>query len=100
MRYHWGLGVGHHYAHLSQQPTAGEFATHDNQPPESEPADMVSENDFSVQIQDGNSDVYDSDDSELGLEYRDLEGLADAESDDQEGECEDEDIEEADFTGI
>ena len=66
----------------------------------------MDENDGNAQLetQDGNSDVYHSDDPESSLDDRHLEGWEDVESDDTEGEDEerDEDIEgpEADFTGM
>jgi hypothetical protein len=81
MRYHWGLGVGHVYAHPSQP--ASTSVEENSQPPEYEP-EIVTENDFSTQtkVPGEDSDVYtsDSDNPELSLGLRDFEGW---ESDDQ-----------------
>lgn len=57
-------------------------------------------NNADAQSQDGNSDIYESDDPELGLEDRDLEGWDDVESDGSDGKDGDEEIEEEDFTGM
>ena len=90
MRYHWGLGVGHFHAH---QPRAS--ATSSNTP--CQPGDTENDQDAesggaegignydghepSAEIGDNASDIYPSDNSELGLDERDLEGWEDVESD-------------------
>jgi hypothetical protein len=110
MRYHWGLGVGHLHAHqhtATSAPTPEKNAPN-AQPPEPEAEEGLDENSVNAQIeiQDGNSEAYHSDNPELGLEERDFEGWEDVESEDSENgdgaRGEDEDMEEldADFTGI
>jgi hypothetical protein len=101
MRYHWGLGVGHLHAH---QPAGASFRTpeeadaQDIIPRECETEEGPGENDADTHIQDSNSDVYGSDDPELGLEDRNLEGWEDFESEGSEGG--DMDMEEELFTGM
>ncbi len=90
MRYHWGLGVGHIHAHQHTVPLTAIQRTdspdvqleHD-----SEPDATLDVNEINIQIdlQDGNSDIYHSDNPELGLEDRELEGWEDVESDGSEG---------------
>src|ERR1700677_4744505 len=103
MRYHWGLGVGHIHAHRSMLAMFGYMRGHRQgaQSSEQEPEDMSGANASSTP--DGNdSDIYDSDDPELGLEDRHLDGwenveLEDSDSEDGEG---DEEMVEEHFTGI
>jgi hypothetical protein len=103
MRYHWGLGVGHFYAHqpASTLGHASDMAgdAQDSQVPDMELQEASRES--LEQPNDKGSDMgYDSDNPELSLEDRDLEGWDDIEMDDGD-EDEDEDIgEPEDFTGM
>jgi hypothetical protein len=105
MRYHWGLGVGHFYAHQPAS-TLGHVSdmagdAQDSQVPDMELQEASRES--LEQPNDKGSDMgYDSDNPELSLEDRDLEGWDDIEMDDgDEDEDEDEDIgEPEDFTGM
>ena len=105
MRYHWGLGVGHLHAH-QHTVTSASIPEKDAQPSEPEAEEELDEDDINAQIeiQDGNSKGYHSDNPELGLEERDFEGWEDIELEDSENEDgargKDEDMEEldADFT--
>ena len=88
MRYHWGLGIGHIHAHQHTIPLVAIPRT--NSPDiqlEDEPDETLDVNDINIQIdlEDGNSDVYHSDNPELGLEDREMEGWEDVESDGSEG---------------
>jgi hypothetical protein len=88
MRYHWGLGVGHIHAHQHTVPLAAIPRTDSPDVQlEHEPDATLDVNEINIQIdlQDGNSDVYHSDNPELGLEDRELEGWEDVESDGSEG---------------
>jgi len=98
MRYHWGLGVGHLHAH---QPTATtrHAPEDDTQSPEYETEEPLDKTNVNTQTQDENSDIYNSDDPELDLEDRDLEGWEDVELEDLDCEIQDEDME-GDFTGM
>jgi hypothetical protein len=91
MRYHWGLGVGHLHAHQSAITACGVLQedVEDSQAleKEGESAETLGGSKISVQIPDGDSDIYDSDASELGLQERELEGWDDVESVDQEDGC-------------
>jgi hypothetical protein len=110
MRYHWGLGVGHLHAHQHTVISAPvlEKDAQDAQPPECEPEERLDENNVNAQIniQDGNSEGYQSDQPELCLEERDFEGWNDVESEDSEDEDGDRGEHEAmeesdtDFTGM
>ena len=108
MRYHWGLGVGHFHAHQSastrsdcvSQPAED---AQDIQVPDMELQEALGES--LSQANDRGSDMgYESDNLELCLEDRDLEGWDDIEMDDIEDgdEEEEEDIvrEPEDFTGM
>ena len=103
MRYHWGLGVGLIHAHRSMLAMFGYIGgdRQGAQSSEQEPEDMSGANTSSTP--DGNdSDVYDSDDPELGLEDCHLDGwvnvgMEDSDSEDGEG---DEEMAEEHFTGI
>ena len=104
MRYHWGLGVGHFHAHQSAF-TSGCVSdlaedAQDIQVPDMEPQEALEET--LVHANDRGSNVgYESDNPELCLEDRDLEGWDDIEMDDVEDGDEDEDIgEPEDFTGM
>ena len=106
MRYHWGLGVGHFHAHQPAS-TSGHVSdlagdAQDFQVPDMELQEALRES--LEQPNDRGSDMgYDSDNPELRLEDRDLEGWDDIEMDDVEDgdEDEDEDIgEPEDFTGM
>jgi hypothetical protein len=110
MRYHWGLGVGHLHAHqyaVISTPVLEKDAQ-DAQPPECEPEERLDENSVNdqIDIQDGNSEGYQSDHPELCLEERDFEGWNDVESEDSEdedgvqGEHEAMEESDTDFTGM
>src|ERR1700720_3936849 len=103
MHYHWGLGIGHLYAHwpASSSHMLAESDAPDVIPHEWETEEGAGENNINTHIQDGNSDVDSSDDSELGLENRNFEGWEDDESEGSDGEGVDYVmIEEEDFTGM
>ena len=101
MHYHWGLGVGHFYAHLSAA-TLGcvSYLAEDIQAPDTEPWEALGET--LAQANDRGSDMdYESDNPELCSEDHDLEGWDDIEMDDVEDGDGDEDIEGLeDFTGM
>jgi hypothetical protein len=104
MRYHWGLGVGHFHAHQSAA-TLGCVSdlaedSQDIQAPDMEPREAFGET--LAQANDRGSDMdYESDNPELCLQDRDLEGWDDIEMDDVEDGDGDEDIGELeDFTGM
>ena len=98
MRYHWGLGVGHLHAH-QHSAISGRIPQEDDQEMEltereaeerlvQNIADALPE----IQAEHESSDVEHSDNPELGLEDRHLEGWEDNESEDSErGESRDED---------
>lgn len=97
MRYHWGLGVGHLHAHqpvTSDEPDQFEVCQ-DN-------PDLEPEGTSDVRIEDGDSDIYDSDDPEQGIEIGDLEEWEDVETSDSDddGQHELQDTEDEDFTGM
>ena len=98
MRYHWGLGVGHLHAHQHTVTSApiSEKDAQDARSPEYEPEETLDENDVNAQVeaQDGDSEGYHSDNPELCLEDRDLEGWEDVESEDSDGEDEERDEDE------
>jgi hypothetical protein len=104
MRYHWGLGVGHFHAHQSAS-TSGCVSdlaedAQDIQVPDMEPQEALGET--LAHANDRGSDMgYESDNPELSLEDRDLEGWDDIEMDDVADVDGDEDIGELeDFTGM
>jgi hypothetical protein len=102
MRYHWGLGVGHFHAH---QPAAAlgcvPKVPEDSQPIDSGQEEVLHENDIIAHLQDGDSDVYDSDNSELGLDDRQSEGWGEVESDESGGDEDvDETMEDEWYTGM
>jgi hypothetical protein len=93
MRYHWGLGVGHLHAH-QHSAISGRIPQEDDQEMElpereaEERLDPLPE----TQAEHESSDVEHSDNPELGLEDRHLEGWEEDESEDSErGESRDED---------
>jgi hypothetical protein len=90
MRYHWGLGVGHLHAHRSASTLGNVTKESDDtwnvQPLDGGPEEVPGEDDIQIDTQNCNSDVYDSDNSELGLDDRDLEGWEDVESDAEDGD--------------
>jgi hypothetical protein len=116
MRYHWGLGVGHLHAHQPRSTATSSYTpcqpgdTKDDQYAEPEPEGAEGRVDYdghepSAEPGDNASDIYESDDSELRLDERDLEGWEDVESDDGgdlDGNCGlgDEDEDEEEFGGI
>ena len=100
MHYHFGLGVGHLYVHrpvptLSRIPE-GFQGSQDSPSPGCETGKRLDVN------QDADSDIYNPDDPELGLEDRDLEGWEDVESSEKLDGADgaDEDSEEEYFPGI
>jgi hypothetical protein len=112
MRYHWGLGVGHFHAHQPQA-TATSSCTpgqpgdtendQDAEPGVAEGSDNYEGHKSSAELGDNASDVYQSDNSELGLDERDLEGWEDVESDggsDLDGDNGSGDEDEEEFGGI
>jgi hypothetical protein len=105
MRYHWGLGVGHVHAHRPAATTSHiPEEVQGIHSPEHEPEETAgggnSDNDLNAQLLDENSDVYNSDDPELGLEDCDPDGWEDVESDNEEGGDGGEDMEEEEFSGL
>jgi hypothetical protein len=101
MRYHWGLGVGHFHAHQSTS-TSGCVSdlaedTEDIQVPDVESQEALRE----AQANNRGSDMdYESDNPELCLGDRDLEGWDDIEMDDVEDGDGDDIGELEDFTGM
>jgi hypothetical protein len=101
MRYHWGLGVGHVHAH-QHSATSGLIPQGDTQEmalPEREAEERLDQNiantHSETQAEHESSDVEHSDNPELGMEDRHLEGWEDDESEDSESdEGRDEDMEE------
>jgi hypothetical protein len=85
MRYYWGLGVGHIHAHQHTAPLAAIPRTDSSDVHEPDETLDVNEINIQIDLQDGNSDAYHSDNPELGLEDRELEGWEDVESDGSEG---------------
>jgi hypothetical protein len=90
MRYHWGLGIGHMHAHQAQAPqgshnpeTTQAEDSHDDPQRNCALADTSGESSTIAHPQDENDDVYDSDNPELLLDDRHLEGWDDAESSDE-----------------
>lgn len=105
MRYHWGLGVGHIHAHQSAY-TSGCVSNLAEDAQDIDAELPEAPRDSPAQVNDRGSDMgYESDNPELCLEDRDLEGWDDIEMDDvlEVGDV-DEDIEEpaseGDFTGM
>ena len=108
MRYHWGLGVGHFHAHQSAS-TSGCVSdlaedAQDIQVPGMEPQEALGETLAQANDRGGSDIGYESDNPELSLEDRDLEGWDDIEMDDigdGDGDDDLEDIGELeDFTGM
>src|ERR1700733_10807008 len=84
MRYHVGLGVGHVHQHAdTSRHIHEESGAQDGQSLERENELIMEERDINLQVQDGNSDAYDSD-PELDLEDREFEGGNDVESEHDE----------------
>jgi len=104
MRYHWGLGVGHLHAH---QPVitsgyVGDELDHSENCQDDLPPDLEPEKTSDVQIEDRDRDIYDSDEQESRMEICDLEEWEDVETSDSDdgGQCESQDTEDEDFTGM
>lgn len=83
MRYHWGLGVGHFHAHQAWATATSSYTpcqpgdSKNNQgaePGVAEESDNRDGHKSSTELRDDTSDVYELDNSELGL---DLEGWED-----------------------
>jgi hypothetical protein len=84
MRFHVGLGVGHVHQHAdTSRHIHEESGAQDGQSLERENELIMEERDINLQVQDGNSDAYDSD-PELDLEDREFEGWNDVESEHDE----------------
>jgi hypothetical protein len=104
MRYHWGLGIGHFHAHQSAStlgcvPDLAEDAQ-DIQDPDAESQEASGESLARANYR-GSDAGYESDNPELCLEDRDLEGWDDIEMDDIEDSDGGEDLEEPeDFSGM
>lgn len=81
MRYHWGLGVGHLHAH---RPASVSESSISDEPRDVEDqyADLELDEDSEHSPDaDGAIDLCESDNPELGLDDRDLEGWQDVEAD-------------------
>lgn len=106
MRYHWGLGVGHFHAHQPQGTAMSSYPTplendQDAEPGDAERSDNYDGHEPSAELGDNASAIYRSDNSELGLDERDLEGWEDVESnDDLDGNHGSGDEDEEEFGGI
>jgi len=89
MRYHWGLAIGHIYARGAAPTSAGRtpsLVPQGVQSSEHEPEMASGVFDSNALTLHGNdSDVYDSDDPELGLGDRQLDGWEDVESQGSDG---------------
>jgi hypothetical protein len=83
MRYHWGLGVGHFHAHqpASTSCRIPEEGTRGVDPPESQPEKITDASNVNLQLLGENGYDYNSDDPELTLDDRHLEGWEDIGSD-------------------
>jgi hypothetical protein len=95
MSYHVGLGVGHVHAHQhadTPRHIYEESNAQDGKSLERENERIMEEININLQVQDGNSDVCDSD-PELDLEDREFEGWNDVESEPDE----DDDLRNADL---
>ena len=77
MRYHWGLAIGHLYAHPST-PTPASPDELRHEPMEAEDDQYAQESPVDT---DRASDTWESDDPELGLDDCDMEGWQDVETD-------------------
>ena len=97
MRYHWGLGVGHIHAHGLARSTWSPLRVPPT--PDYGLEEASGSNDIGVSHLGNDSDVENSDDPELDLEDRHLEGWEDVESDGGEDE-EGEQTEEETFMGM
>ena len=100
MWYHLGLGVGHLHTHQATSTSAhvadpAKSENYQDNIPESEEAP-------GPWAEDGDSDIYKSDNPELGMEICDLEGWEDVETNesDNSGQHELQDTEDEDFTGM
>jgi hypothetical protein len=104
MRYHWGLGVGHFYAHQTAATTDHVLQVpEDTQVPDSGQEELPdgNDNDASACARDGDSDVYDSDNPELGLDDRQSDGWNEDEYEsDEDDRDEDENMEDEYYTGM
>ena len=76
MRYHWGLGVGHLYAHGPSSTSC--CSEHDGDDIDLDPHEGSGDKQH---VQDEDSDNYNSDHPELSLEDREAEGWEDVQSD-------------------
>jgi hypothetical protein len=94
MRYHWGLGVGHFHAHQPHATATSSYTPcqpedtkndHDAESGVAEGSDTYDGHKLSAELGDNASDVYESDNSELGLDDRDPEGWEDVESESDDG---------------
>ena len=85
MRYHWGLGVGHLYAHQPTSKFRCESESQEEILVDLERDGVLGEDsEMQIQTEDGEGDNYDSDKSELILQDREAEGWDDAETDDSD----------------
>jgi hypothetical protein len=104
MRYYWGLGVGHFYVHQTAATTDCVLQIpEDTQAPDSEQEELLggSDNDASNYVQDGDSEVYDSDNPELGLDDRQSDEWGeDGDESDGDDRDEDENMEDEYYTGM
>ena len=112
MRYHWGLGIGHFHVHQARATATSSYTPcqpgdiENDQDAEAGVAggsDNYDRHESSAELGDNASDIYQSDNSELGLDERDLEGWEDVESDggsDLDGDHSSGDEGEEDFGGI
>jgi hypothetical protein len=110
MRYHWGLGVGHLYAHHSIS-TSSSACTPDSRDTDTQgdgsvdlgPFDLgPSHENAHLNVEDNDTDC-ESDNPELGLNDRDPEGWEDDDSEDGNGEHDFNDMDfesEEDFVGM
>jgi hypothetical protein len=110
MRYHWGLGVGHLHAHRPASTSESYISDGQRDQPEEDPTqftdleldDSNSEDSLHLPDADDAFDVYDSDNPELGLDDRELEGWQDVVTDsgsDVDDPSEHESESEEDFVG-
>jgi hypothetical protein len=100
MRYHWGLGVGHFHAHCPASTSGHTSEEQYAQIPEHETQERLGECGVDTQIQEGNDDIDNPDDPELGLDDREYQGWDGEDSGREGGDEPLAGAEEEDFRGI
>lgn len=81
MRYHWGQGIGHRYAFRFMATSESDSIRDEAEEAENDQCPDLELNEDSLEVE-GASDADESNNSELGLDDRDLEGWEDVETSD------------------